>query len=69
MFLTKKQVSRRTVLKGMGVTLALPFLDAMTPAGSVFAKAAPGKIRFACIEMVHGTAGSTAYGAFAGASI
>ena len=32
MFLTKKHLSRRTVLKGAGVTLALPLLDAMIPA-------------------------------------
>src|SRR5256885_17263737 len=49
-------------LKGMGVTMALPFLDAMTPAGNLFAKGAPATIRLACIEMVHGAAGSTAYG-------
>ena len=33
MFITKKHISRRTVLKGAGVSLALPFLDAMVPAG------------------------------------
>ena len=32
MIITKKHISRRTVLRGMGVTLALPFLDAMVPA-------------------------------------
>ena len=32
MFITKKHLSRRTVLRGMGATLALPFLDAMVPA-------------------------------------
>jgi hypothetical protein len=61
MFLTRKRLSRRAVLKGMGVTVALPFLDAMVPAGRLFA-AAPAKVRLACIEMVHGAAGSTAYG-------
>ena len=34
MFITKKHLSRRTVLKGAGVTLALPFLDAMVPAAT-----------------------------------
>ena len=34
MFITKKHISRRTVLKGAGVTLALPFLDAMVPAAT-----------------------------------
>lgn len=32
MFVTKKHLSRRTLLKGLGTTLALPFLDAMHPA-------------------------------------
>ena len=31
MFLTSKALPRRTVLRGLGATLALPFLDAMTP--------------------------------------
>ena len=61
--LTKKHLSRRTVLKGMGATLSLPLLDAMVPAATLFAKtAAAGKTRLACIEMVHGAAGSTAIG-------
>ena len=32
MIVTKKSLSRRTVLRGLGATVALPFLDAMTPA-------------------------------------
>ena len=32
MFLTSKSLPRRTVLRGLGATIALPFLDAMTPA-------------------------------------
>ena len=32
MYITKKHLSRRTVLRGMGVSLALPFLDSMVPA-------------------------------------
>jgi len=47
MIITKRHVSRRAVLKGMGVTVALPFLDAMTPAGTALANAAAkGKLRF-----------------------
>jgi len=64
-FLKKKHLSRRTVLKGMGITVALPFLDAMTPAGTAYATAAAGsskKIRLVAMEMVHGAAGSTAIG-------
>ena len=61
MFLTSKHVSRRAVLKGMGATIALPFLDAMLPAGRAFAKT-PANLRLACFEMVHGSAGATTYG-------
>ena len=63
MYLTKKHLSRRAVLQGMGATIALPFLDAMVPARTLLAKtAAAGKTRLAAIEMVHGAAGSTAFG-------
>ncbi|HEX2455972.1 MAG TPA: DUF1552 domain-containing protein [Vicinamibacterales bacterium] len=62
MFLTKKHISRRTVLRGMGATIALPFLDAMVPARTLFAKSAGAGTRLSCIEMVHGAAGSTVYG-------
>ncbi|MGH9384771.1 MAG: DUF1552 domain-containing protein, partial [Vicinamibacterales bacterium] len=55
-------MSRRTVLRGLGVTVALPLLDAMVPARTVFARTAAGKTRLSCIEMVHGSAGSTAIG-------
>jgi hypothetical protein len=61
-FLTQKHLSRRTVLRGLGATVALPFLDAMTPAASARA-AAPAHPRLLAIEMVHGSAGSTAIGA------
>ncbi len=61
-YITKKHISRRTVLRGMGVTLSLPFLEAMVPARKAWAKAVAGKIRLACIEMVHGSAGSTKIG-------
>ena len=37
-FLTTKHLSRRTVLKGAGATIALPLLDAMIPAGTAFAQ-------------------------------
>ncbi len=40
MFVTKKYISRRTLLKGAGVTLALPFLDSMAPAQTPIAKTA-----------------------------
>ncbi len=63
MFITKKHLSRRTVLRGMGVTMALPLLDSMIPAQTPLHKtAAVSKTRLACIEMVHGAAGSTVDG-------
>src|SRR5205085_2427852 len=66
MLITKKHISRRTVLKGMGVTVALPVLDAMVPARTAFAKtevaASSSKVRLVAMEMVHGAAGSTAFG-------
>src|SRR4029077_5206791 len=66
MYISKKHVSRRAVLKGLGVTAALPFLDAMVPAGTAYAKTAAGaaaaKQGAVFLEMVHGSAGSTAFG-------
>ena len=63
MLITKKHLSRRAVLRGAGVTLALPFLDAMVPAQTPLAKtAAAPKTRLCTIEMVHGAAGSTVDG-------
>ncbi len=55
MFLTKKHVSRRTVLKGVGVGLSLPFLDAMVPAGTALAAtAAAPKPRLGFFYFPHG---------------
>src|SRR5215467_8920125 len=63
MYLSQKHISRRAVLKGVGATVALPFLEAMVPARMALAKtAASGKTRLAAIEMVHGAAGSTQIG-------
>ena len=58
-FITQKHLNRRTVLKGLGATIALPFLDAMVPARAF---AQPKKLRLVAMEMVHGAAGSTAFG-------
>jgi len=38
MFLSKLSIPRRTFLRGVGATLALPLLDAMVPAATAFAK-------------------------------
>jgi hypothetical protein len=64
MFITKRHISRRTMLRGMGATVALPFLESMLPAMTPARMAAAGKpkTRLACLEMVHGSAGSTKYG-------
>ena len=62
MHIAKQHMSRRAVLKGVGVTMALPFLEAMLPAGATSISAATRKTRLACLEMVHGSAGSTAIG-------
>ena len=54
-FLTKKHLSRRTFLRGSGVALALPFLDAMVPAGTALAdtEAVP-KVRAGFFYLPHG---------------
>jgi hypothetical protein len=63
MYLAQKHLSRRTLLRGLGVSVALPLLDAMVPAGTAWARSAPAaKPRFVGIEMVHGSAGATAFG-------
>jgi hypothetical protein len=63
MYITNKHLSRRTVLRGVGVTMALPLLEAMIPARRVLAAPAPAaRVRLVAIEMVHGSAGSTAFG-------
>ena len=55
MFLTKKHLSRRTVLKGAGVSLALPLLDAMIPAATALAQtAAAPKLRVGFFYIPHG---------------
>src|SRR5690606_39753863 len=55
MFITKKHLPRRTFLKGMGVSLALPLLDAMIPARTALAKtAAAPRPRMAFIYFPHG---------------
>lgn len=60
MMITKRHLSRRSLLRGVGATVSLPFLEAMVPAQTPLVKtAASPKTRLACIEMVHGAAGST----------
>jgi len=64
MFLTKRHLSRRTVLRGAGVTLALPLLDAMVPAATALAQtAAAPKMRMGFFYIPHGAIlGNTSHG-------
>ena len=60
MFLTRKHLSRRTVLKGAGATIALPLLDAMIPAGTALAQtAAAPATRLGFIYFPHGALAGT----------
>ena len=55
MFITKKHLSRRTFLNGVGVSMALPFLESMLPAATPLAQtAARGRTRLGCIYVPHG---------------
>lgn len=65
MFLTKKHLSRRTLLKGAGVSLALPLLDAMIPAATALSQtAAARKLRMGFFYLPHGAImGNTSQGA------
>jgi hypothetical protein len=55
MIITKKAIPRRTVLRGLGATVALPLLDSMVPAMSVLAKTAANPVRrFSVIYVAHG---------------
>jgi hypothetical protein len=55
MYLSKKHLSRRTLLRGLGVSVALPLLDSMVPAQTPLAKtAAASKSRLSCIYVPHG---------------
>jgi hypothetical protein len=57
MFITKKHVPRRTFLRGVGVTLALPLLDSMVPAQTPLSKTAASPARrFVGIWHPHGAA-------------
>jgi hypothetical protein len=53
-FLTKKHLSRRTFLNGMGVTLALPLLESMVPAMALGQVAQARRTRLGAIYFPHG---------------
>jgi hypothetical protein len=63
--LSGKNIPRRTFLRGLGASVALPYLDAMVPAGRFLGRGASAidKPRVVFIETVHGAAGSNAVGA------
>src|SRR5580704_10936955 len=56
MYLSQRHISRRTVLKGVGATIALPLLEAMNPAATAWAKTAAGSApkRLAFVGFPHG---------------
>ncbi|MEO5922562.1 MAG: DUF1552 domain-containing protein [Bryobacteraceae bacterium] len=64
MFITRKHINRRAVLKAAGVSLGLPFLEAMVPAGTALAQtAAVPKLRTGFFYLPHGAImGNTAHG-------
>ncbi len=67
MLVTGKHMSRRTALRGLGATIALPLFDSMIPSRSLFARTVAGqpagRTRLVCIEQVHGAAGCSEFGA------
>ncbi len=62
-FISGTHMERRTFLRGMGAAVALPFLDAMVPAGRLRAAQEADPTRLVAIELVHGAAGSNEWGA------
>ncbi len=54
MIVTQKSLSRRTLLKGVGAAIALPFLDAMTPAFASTRLAGPAPLRLAWFYLPNG---------------
>ena len=65
-FITGKHMGRRTFLRGASAAVALPFLDAMVPAGRMRGSTkavAERRTRLLCIEEVHGLAGCNEWGA------
>jgi hypothetical protein len=54
-FITRRHVARRTVLRGLGATIALPLLDSMIPARTLLARtAANGASRLGFVYVPHG---------------
>ncbi len=62
-FLNGKSLDRRSFVKTMGATIALPYLDAMVPTGRGAWRRVNDAPRLVAIEMVHGAAGCNELGA------
>jgi hypothetical protein len=55
MFISKTALPRRTFLRGLGATIALPFLESMVPAATSLSQAAATpRTRLGCIYFPHG---------------
>src|SRR5882757_523108 len=55
MFISKLAIPRRTILRGLGASLALPLLDAMVPAATALAQtAAAPRVRLGFCFIPHG---------------
>jgi hypothetical protein len=68
-FITGTHLPRRTFLRGVGATVALPLLDAMVPAARVLrggSRVETGPTPLVCIEEVHGLAGCNPWAASQG---
>ena len=61
-FITGKHLSRRTFLRGTGASVALPFMDAMVPAGRAWRDPAAGSTRLVCMMEAMGCAGGNDWG-------
>ena len=63
-YISGKHLHRRTFLKGVSASVALPLLDGMIPAGRTWRDPAadPRQTRLICVEESMGTAGSSVYG-------
>ena len=56
MIITRKAIPRRTILRGLGATVALPLLEGMIPAASALAQTpAAAKRRFGFVYVPHGS--------------
>lgn len=62
-YITGKYIPRRTFLRGVGATVALPYLEAMVPAGRAKGATTSDPTRLVCIEEVHGLPGCNEWGA------